>query len=905
MCHGVVLPVLAVASLVLPLMAVRMSTAPLPLVPHAVSLAIAPDAALNVEPETRPSAQCVASGAAADGAMDDGASNLFWFVQVSDLHLSVHDPPRGAKLRRFVQTTLPMLNPAFVLVTGDVTDAKQAVAAPSFVGNDAPRGQVDAEWREYRDVLRLRGGGGGRDEQHGVAMPMRTPWLEVRGNHDAFNVASYASESNAFKDNAVAPSLVNAMDTDDGQGAGDGAVGGVAAIKRPGDDSRLLLHAGEGSDRRHYSFTYDTPFGTYAFAAFDACVEPAASRHFFGQFTPTMLDHLERALGIGAPHLPTPASTSPSPTDISSGNSDSTNHNLAVLFGHYPLTSIVEDGTVSSNGRDIQAILRDGRVAAYLSGHLHGFLEKLHPWFGAQLYGRHGGGTLELEVSDFVHRGRYRVMAVDHDVVSFSDFTQTDHPHDAPGGIHGGAATDSDWPAIVVTNPKAAAYLTPHECHTRIAASAHVRMLVFGPDRIATVSVAIDGSSLGDAAKAAGRPSQLADDEVSPLWVAPWSPAELGAGTHEITVVATDVAGRRHTVTQSFSVDGTLAPLPSGFSQWVLTGNMRWIGQVALLLVHGGVVLGVLLGAELFVVLSHKWWDGDATVQRWLQRAASLALQHPERPPSKPSSLYAPPSSLIKAGIEGGRGAARKAVEWVVPRTVRLPPLRGGRTALLLWARSTASLVAFPYVYLRHTRPAVGRFLLFAALYVPLGPWFVGRVYDNRWTIVFAWGLVPLSRSADAATGSSVPLAIPHYDSAINMVVLLLVSFAPLVHFTAVASAARAYPAHFSRAISVPGLVLAALVLLQALGDPVAVNVFYGPIASVLSPVRLWYHVAAAGIVLELLVTDARQRWREWKARHDGHAPRQRVSRSASSGVGVSGDRCGGGDGGDVDVHGD
>lgn len=81
--------------------------------------------------------------------------------------------------------------------------------------------------------------------------------------------------------------------------------------------------------------------------------------------------------------------------------------------------------------------LRDGRVMAHLSGHYHGLLAAItHPWFGEVLHGRHGGGTLELEVADFVHRGRYRVAAFDHDVFSFVDVKA------------------GEWPVILVTNPK-------------------------------------------------------------------------------------------------------------------------------------------------------------------------------------------------------------------------------------------------------------------------------------------------------------------------------------------------------------------------------------------------------------------------------------------------------------------
>lgn len=56
---------------------------------------------------------------------------------------------------------------------------------------------------------------------------------------------------------------------------------------------------------------------------------------------------------------------------------------------------------------------------------------------------------------------RYRVLAFDHDLLSFSDLTF------------------EDWPAVVITNPKNAKYLHPGvEPLGRIRSSTHIRCLL-------------------------------------------------------------------------------------------------------------------------------------------------------------------------------------------------------------------------------------------------------------------------------------------------------------------------------------------------------------------------------------------------------------------------------------------
>ena len=74
----------------------------------------------------------------------------------------------------------------------------------------------------------------------------------------------------------------------------------------------------------------------------------------------------------------------------------------------------------------------------------------------------HNAGFLELELADWKKNRKFRVIAVDHDMMSFVDV------------VH------RDWPIVMVTNPKPATYLTPkHEPILRIRNSTHIRLVEF------------------------------------------------------------------------------------------------------------------------------------------------------------------------------------------------------------------------------------------------------------------------------------------------------------------------------------------------------------------------------------------------------------------------------------------
>ena len=106
---------------------------------------------------------------------------------------------------------------------------------------------------------------------------------------------------------------------------------------------------------------------------------------------------------------------------------------------------------------------------------------------------------------------RFRIVAIDHDLLSFGDFTF------------------GEWPLVVVTNPKDAHYIPAREQWQRMAHSTHIRILAFSLDPIQSVHVSIDD----------GLVSARADHADGPLYTLLWSPMQFEPGLHKIVVEIT------------------------------------------------------------------------------------------------------------------------------------------------------------------------------------------------------------------------------------------------------------------------------------------------------------------------------------------------------------------------------
>lgn len=118
------------------------------------------------------------------GKITDTSDNFIWFLQISDIHISIfRDPGRISQFQQFCDNTVKKIKPLLVLATGDLTDAK----AKDNLGSS----QVKTEWVYYYNIIKESG------------ITENTVWLDIRGNHDNFNIKTLHSKENYYRNYSV------------------------------------------------------------------------------------------------------------------------------------------------------------------------------------------------------------------------------------------------------------------------------------------------------------------------------------------------------------------------------------------------------------------------------------------------------------------------------------------------------------------------------------------------------------------------------------------------------------------------------------------------------------------------------------------------------------------------------
>jgi VCBS repeat-containing protein len=157
---------------------------------------------------------------------DPDSSRMFWFLQASDLHIGMSGTNDTTSLQWLVTTARSVINPSFIVVTGDLTDSTNG----NWLG--IPNGPYQAEWDQYKSILTSAGMNAGF-------------YYDLPGNHDAYSDAAFAY----YRANSV-------------QGRATGGTQVSWTRTFPFGTYHFLGVNSAGNDGRAFSIT--SPYGDYA-----------------------------------------------------------------------------------------------------------------------------------------------------------------------------------------------------------------------------------------------------------------------------------------------------------------------------------------------------------------------------------------------------------------------------------------------------------------------------------------------------------------------------------------------------------------------------------------------------------------------------------------------------------------
>lgn len=121
-------------------------------------------------------------------ASDNG--DVAWVVQVSDLHLSAYHRERAEDLEKLLAPALNMIRPSLVLITGDLTDAKNRDRTTDRQDED--------EWIQYKNSMDFVIKESGLEKR---------AFFDLRGNHDKYGVPYVGSYWDFFSKYSISAQL--------------------------------------------------------------------------------------------------------------------------------------------------------------------------------------------------------------------------------------------------------------------------------------------------------------------------------------------------------------------------------------------------------------------------------------------------------------------------------------------------------------------------------------------------------------------------------------------------------------------------------------------------------------------------------------------------------------------------
>ncbi|OUM61987.1 hypothetical protein PIROE2DRAFT_11866, partial [Piromyces sp. E2] len=288
---------------------------------------------------------------------------------------------------------------------------------------------------------------------------------------------------------------------------------------------------------RNYSFTktssfhinYMTDYGSYTFNSIDATPRHGPSRPYnlFGTVDREKMDKLANVY------------------DFAKTN----NHKHIFSFCHYPSNTI--NVATTSDNRSWNELSK--HISLFLSGHLHDLK------FNFSLYAQHRN-FIELELKDMKLHATYRIIAVDHDVISFSDnvlpistipFKNPDE-YTLEELLNQPKFNVSVKPLVLITNPQDTQITLSDNHYPKLDPKklTHVRTLIFSESPVKSISLYIDGkkvstvdsiSNQNSSFKLIGNNDKNSDDYL-PLYAMEWAGNESynDGKTHIMIIKATD-----------------------------------------------------------------------------------------------------------------------------------------------------------------------------------------------------------------------------------------------------------------------------------------------------------------------------------------------------------------------------
>jgi hypothetical protein len=394
-------------------------------------------------------------------------------LQLSDLHMSTNAKhhwrsfgDRQGDFRLFVNTLIPHIHPNVILITGDLTDSKDRSGA----------GRQDREeWEMYRGLLDALDDAG-IDPYH---------VLDVRGNHDMFNVDTVRASLHSFAHNFTAFGQRGAgnkrtfahvlfssgrlLEVDEVHGEGEASEGLAGSAEKAfvslpaagtetGGSTPLLnrwlesiraffppFSSGSVDSKAYQKGTlslqegspHDVPIA--AFLGVDFSIDPGLKNpfNFFGQLNTPLRESISASSKALIQALERSVSQKPGESVVP-----------IIAYGHFPLSTVdskfdqyeskskLFGSTVAAVSHVVRGssdplhpqnpvavMTSEAPITTYISGHLHtAFGERMHKAHRIVREVTEKATMSELETGAWKDDRRFRLIIVDRGVLSFVDY---------------------------------------------------------------------------------------------------------------------------------------------------------------------------------------------------------------------------------------------------------------------------------------------------------------------------------------------------------------------------------------------------------------------------------------------------------------------------------------------------